>query len=58
MGNGLDLLSAPPGQVCALWKVLPQEAVRVLVRATLPWTVRVGKEYLDPGLDREAGVIG
>lgn len=36
----------------------PLEAVRVLVRAALPWTVRVSEEYLHPGFDREASVIG
>ena len=41
-----------------LWEVLSQEAIRILVRAALPWTVAIGEEDLDPGLDGEAGVIG
>jgi hypothetical protein len=39
----LDILRRPPGKVSALRKVLAQQAVRVLVRASLPGTVRVGE---------------
>jgi hypothetical protein len=52
----LDILRRPPGKVSALREVLAQQAVRVLVGAALPGTVRVGEVDRDAGLDRELGV--
>jgi len=39
---------APARQVSAFGEVLAQQPVRVLVRAALPWAVRIGKEDANP----------
>jgi hypothetical protein len=44
-------------QVGALWEVLSQQAIGVLVRAALPRTLRVAKIYLDFGRQRKATMI-
>ncbi len=41
-----------------LGHVLTQEAVRVLVGSSLPRARRVTEIDLNPGVDREAGVVG
>src|SRR5215207_7296230 len=53
-----ELLGAVHAEVGALWKVLPQQPVGVLVRATLPGAVRVAEVDLKTGVDPELGVLG
>jgi len=58
VGDGVELISAPSGEVGALWKVLAQHAVCVLVGGSLPGTVRVCEEDWDAGVDRERRMVG
>src|SRR5258705_13875800 len=44
-------------QVGALWKVLSQQAVGVLVRPALPRALRIAKIYVDFGRQRKATMI-
>src|SRR3954468_8683972 len=53
-----EVLGAVHAQVGALWKVLPQQPVGVLVRATLPGAVRVAEVDRHASLDPELGVLG
>lgn len=53
-----ELATVPTGEVGALREVLAQQPVGVLVRASLPWAVRVGEEHRDAGLGGELGVLG
>jgi hypothetical protein len=57
-GDRSELVGLPAGEVGALGEVLTQEPVGVLVRAALPWAVRVSEEHRDAGLDGERGVGG
>jgi len=50
--NGIELILGVDRQVGALWHVLPQQAVGVLVGAALPRAVRIGK------VDLHAGALG
>ena len=47
IGDGVQLTLGVARQVCALGQVLAQQAIRILVGATLPGAVRIGKEDLD-----------
>src|SRR5215204_4709692 len=53
-----ELLGAVHAEVGALWKVLPQQPVGVLVRATLPGAVRIAEVDRHARLDPELGVLG
>src|SRR4051812_21263519 len=53
-----ELLGAVHAEVGALWKVLPQQPVGVLVRATLPRAVRIAEVDRHASLDPELGVLG
>ena len=44
-------------QVGALRKVLPQQAIGVLVRPALPRALRIAKIYVDFGRQRKATMI-
>ena len=44
-------------QVGALWKVLSQQAIGVLVRPALPRALRIAKIYVDFGRQRKATMI-
>src|SRR5947207_3906362 len=44
-------------QVGALWKVLSQQAIGVLVRPALPRALRIAKIYVDLGRQRKAAMI-
>src|SRR5438046_4355149 len=44
-------------QVGALWKVLSQQAIGVLVRPALPRALRIAKIYVDLGGQRKATMI-
>src|SRR6266481_95568 len=44
-------------QVGALWKVLSQQAIGVLVRPALPRALRIAKIYVDFGRQRKAAMI-
>src|SRR4030067_466022 len=48
-GNRIQLLLREATQVCSLGQILPQQAVGVLVDATLPGAVRIGEVDLYPG---------
>ena len=47
MREGLQLALRVPRQVRALGQVLAQQPIRILVGATLPGAIRIGKENLD-----------
>src|SRR5467141_4005017 len=44
-------------QVGALRKVLSQQTIGVLIRAALPWALRIAKIYVDFGRQRKATMI-
>ena len=52
-GNRVQLLLRILAQIPALGKVLSQQSVRVLVNASLPGAVRIGKVDLDPSGRRQ-----
>src|SRR5215218_8688266 len=56
--HGREVLGAAHAEVGALWKVLPQQPVGVLVRATLPGAVGIAEVDLKTSLDPQAGVLG
>src|SRR3954449_10585437 len=56
--HGRKVLGAVHAEVGALWKVLAQQPVGVLVRATLPGAVRVAEGDRHARLDPELGVLG
>src|SRR4051794_36865358 len=56
--HGCKVLGAVHAEVGALWKVLAQQPVGVLVRATLPGAVRVAEGDRHASLDPELGVLG
>ena len=47
MGNGIQRPLGIAGQVGPLRQILTQQTVGVLVRAALPWAMRIRKEYSD-----------
>src|SRR3954454_12267618 len=53
-----EVLGAVHAEVGALWKVLPQQPVGVLVRAALPRTVGIAEVDRHASLDPELGVLG
>lgn len=56
-GDRLEFVGVPTGRVGALGKVLPQQAVGVRVRASLPGVVWVGEADGVAGVDRQPGVL-
>src|SRR3954465_2587308 len=56
-GDGLEVFVGVHTQVGALRKVLPQQPVRVLVRAPLPWAVRITEVDLHAGVDAQTGML-
>ena len=42
-GYGLKIIGAVCAEIGALWKVLAQQPVGVLVGAALPWAVRIAE---------------
>src|SRR4051812_2741755 len=56
--HGRKVLGAVPAEVGALWKVLAQQPVGVLVRAALPRTVGIAEVDRHASLDPELGVLG
>src|SRR5829696_8384718 len=56
--HGCKVLGAVHAEVGALWKVLAQQPVGVLVRATLPGAVRIAEGDRHARLDPELGVLG
>src|SRR3954452_8224362 len=53
-----EVLGAVHAEVGALWKVLPQQPVGVLVRAALPGAVGIAEVDRHASLDPELGVLG
>lgn len=53
----LNLSSAVDTKVCAFWKVLPEQSIGILVGATLPGALGVGKVDLNLGLTRKQLVL-
>src|SRR3954467_11568427 len=53
-----QVVRAVHAEVGALWKVLPQQPVGVLVRAALPRTVGIAEVDRHARLDPELGVLG
>ena len=58
MGHGHKVFSAMLAQVSALRKVLPQEAVGILVSGSLPWAARITKVDGKPGVDPQTSMLG
>src|SRR4051812_37867398 len=56
--HGCKVLGAVHAEVGALWKVLAQQPVGVLVRAALPRTVGIAEVDRHASLDPELGVLG
>src|SRR5215207_10475413 len=56
--HGREVLGAVHAAVSALWKVLPQQPVGVLVRATLPGAVRVAEVDRHASDDPQLRVLG
>src|SRR3954466_10600800 len=56
--HGCQVLGAVHAEVGALWKVLAQQPVGVLVRAALPRTVGIAEVDRHASLDPELGVLG
>src|SRR3954466_8770954 len=56
--HGCQVLGAVHAEVGALWKVLAQQPVGVLVRATLPGAVGIAEVDRHASLDPELGVLG
>src|SRR5215208_5940719 len=50
-GHGCERVRAVRAQVGAFGEVLPQQPVGVLVRAALPWTVRIAEVDLHASVD-------
>ena len=57
MGDGIELALRVARQVGTLGQVLAQQSIRVLVGATLPGAVRIGKKDLDGEPFRQARVL-
>ena len=57
-GDGVQGGLVEPAQVGALGQVLAEQAVGVLVGATLPRAARIAEEDLDAGVDGELEVFG
>src|SRR4029453_2669606 len=57
-GDRVEVVPGVPAQVGALGKVLPQQAVGVLVGAALPGAVRGAEVDGQPRLDAQLGVLG
>src|SRR4051795_11682069 len=55
--HGGKVLGAVHAEVSALWEVLAQEPIGVLVRAALPGAVRVAEVDLKTGVDPQAGML-
>ena len=58
MSNGVQLALGVARQVCSFGQVLAQQPVRILVGASLPRRMRIGKEHLNLEGLRQARVFG
>ena len=56
-GDGLEIADTVPAQVGALREVLAQQAIRVLVRAALPWAVRVAEVDRYSAIDAQLSML-
>jgi hypothetical protein len=57
-GNGCDRLGAVRAQVRALWEVLAQQSIGVLVGTPLPRALGIAEVNLDSGVDFKRRVLG
>lgn len=63
VGDGVEVVLAVSGKVCALGEALAQQAVGVLIGAALPWAARVAEVDLhvqcggDPAVQGELGAL-
>src|SRR5215204_6248128 len=55
--HGREVVGAVRAEVSALWEVLAQQPVGVLVRAALPGAMRIAEVDLKTGVDPQAGVL-
>lgn len=53
MRDGVQRALGVRGEICALWQVLAQQAINILVGSALPGAMRIGKEYLDREMVRQ-----
>ena len=44
-------------EISALWKVLAQQAIRILVSAALPWAMRVAEVDLQPRINSQVHML-
>ncbi len=58
IGDGFEVVGAVRLETGALGEVLPQQPIRVLIRASLPWRVRISEVDSDVGVDAELSVFG
>src|ERR1700677_3632776 len=56
-GDCFEILCGMSGEVRSFREVLAKQAVGVLVRASLPWALRVTEIHLQPAVDRELSVL-
>src|SRR5215217_6970804 len=55
--HGGKVLGAVRAEISALWKVLAQQPIGVLVRAALPGAVGIAEVDLETSVDPQAGVL-
>ena len=46
------------GEIHSLWKILPEQSIGLLIRATLPGALRIAEADLDIGIEGETLVVG
>src|SRR5260370_12294218 len=57
-GNRSEIIGGVRAQVRAFREVLAQQTIGVLIRAPLPWTLRVAEEDLQSGVETQLRVLG
>src|SRR5215203_911398 len=56
-GHGGEFIGTVYAQVCALWKILTQQTIGVLVGGTLPWALRIAEVDLQTCIDLQARML-
>ena len=56
--NRFEVICAIQAEIGALWEVVAQQTIGVLIRATLPWAVGITKVDRKIGSDRQFGMTG
>src|SRR5665647_3679674 len=58
IGNRIKLLLAVSRRIRTLWQELTNQAVGVLIGASLPWAVRITEIHRNPRIGTELLVVG